>query len=70
MAQSIVAMCVILTSNRIDWRLYYTEEELRALKLRIEMHRLLGRQLLASAKIESIHFRLKKYMIFSWAYGS
>jgi hypothetical protein len=32
MPQSAVDVCDVPTSSRIDWRLYYTEEELRALK--------------------------------------
>jgi hypothetical protein len=29
-----VALCDVPASSRIDWRLYYTNEELRALKLK------------------------------------
>jgi hypothetical protein len=29
-----VALCDVPTSSRIDWRLYYSDEELRALKLK------------------------------------
>jgi hypothetical protein len=36
---SAVAVCDVLTSSRIDWMLYYTDEELRALKLKhINLH--------------------------------
>jgi uncharacterized protein with gpF-like domain len=34
MPHSVVALCDVLTSSHIDWRLYYTDEELRALKLK------------------------------------
>jgi hypothetical protein len=32
MTQLAVVLCDVLTSSRIDWRLYYIEEGLRALK--------------------------------------
>jgi hypothetical protein len=34
MPPSVIAPCDIQTSNHIDWRSYYTNEELRALKLK------------------------------------
>jgi hypothetical protein len=34
MSHSVVGLCDVPTSSHIDWRSYYTDEELRALKLK------------------------------------
>jgi hypothetical protein len=35
MSSSAVTLCDVLTSSHIDWSSYYTDEELRALKLKL-----------------------------------